>query len=573
MITLASIFVFAAAAQATVPDPVIPPGTTLVQTWTGADVNQYLEKWSSSIIPGVTDPFDTTKPVYEVTPAHALNYVRLYSPAGGSGPLGSWMMSAHAVRGLTPQQLRNIFALPALPTNIVQVRVPAGTPYGLWTGIAGPIAGWGDGGAQQTKVIGTHTDSSSPADPADFADYVWLPSDSYVNGQGLDNKALTYTRLVKTGNTGKMAAYLDLFNPDDGTDLADVYTTLDYINYGSDPGPLTAALRQISPERFDALSTVGLRNDLLLADNLWERGRDRREAAEKVKTGVWLQGVGEKGDQKEAAERVGFDYNSEGFVAGFDREPKPGFFLGLAAAGLKNRLDWTGNGGYATQNTERLAVYAGGFTTNAFFDLSVAGGSNQTTARRNLNFTGHGYNTTAGADVVDLSIQRTADSSQNGNSLCAHLQGGAVAHLLGLEASGLGRLSYFNLRQNAFDESGAGSLDLHVNGFRAQTLRTELRLVLSRDLRAAKSRALKPEVAVGWAHSAALDGRHISAGLMDQGEAVTILGDRARTDRFLAGAGLSAELGKNFSLFARYEAETGRGFNSQSIKLGLRCGF
>ena len=573
MSALVSVLFFAAAARAAVPDPVIPPGTTLVETWTGADVNQYLEKWDTSITPGVTDPFDTAKPVYEVTPARVLNYVRLYSPAGGSNPMGSWMMSAHAVRGLTPQQLRDIFALPALPTNIVQVRVPMGSQYGLWTGVAGPIAGWGDGGAQQTKIIGTHTSPVSPADPANFADYVRLPGDSYVNGQGLDCKALTYTRLLYIGNPGKMAAYLDLLNPEDGTDLADVYTTLDYINHGSDPGPLAAALRQISPERFDALSTVGLRNDLLLADNLRERGRDRRGAAKKVKTGVWVQGVGENGTRKEADERVGFDYNSEGFVAGFDHELKPGFFLGLAAAGLKNRINWTNYGGFASQDTERLAFYSGSFKPDAFFELSVTGGFNQTTAQRTLNFTGYGYNTTAGADVVNLSIRRTADSHQNGSSLCSHLQAGAVAHLLGLEAAGLGQLSYFNLRQNAFDESGAGSLDLHVNGFRAQTLRTELRLILSRDFLASQGRSLKPEVAVGWAHNAAIDDHHLSASLRDQGEAATILGDRARADLFLAGAGLSTELGKNFSLFARYDAETGSGFNSQSAKLGLRCGF
>ncbi len=573
MNAIVSLLFFAAAVRAAVPDPVIPPGTALVQTWTGAAVNQYLEKWDSSIIPGVTDPFDTAKPVYEVTPARALNYVRLYAPAGGSNPMGSWMMSAHEVRGRTPQQLRDIFALPALPTNIVQVRVPAGSQYGLWTGIAGPIAGWGDGGAQQTKVISKRNDPSSPADPANFAGYTWLPGDSYVNGQGLDYKALTYTRLLHTGNPGTMAVYLDLFNPEDGTDLADVYTTLDYINYGSDPGPLAAALRQISPERFDALSTVGLRNDLLLADSLLERGRDRRRAAKKAKTGVWMQGIGENGTQKEAAARTGFDYDSEGFAAGFDREIKPGFFLGLAAAGLKNRVNWTNAGGFATQDAERLAFYAGGFKPNAFFELSVTGGLNQTTAQRALSFTGHGYNTTAGAEVIDLSIRRTAASRQNGGSLSSHLQAGAVTRLLGLEAASLGRLSYFDLRQNAFTESGAGSLDLHVNSFRAQTLRAELRLSLSRDFLLSKGRSLKPEVSAGWARSAAMDTRRLSAGLSDQREAVTISGDRALADRFLAGAGLSAELGKYFSLFARCEAETGSGFNFRSAKLGLRCGF
>ena len=203
-------------APAAVPDPVIPPGSVLVQTWTSANVNQYLEKWDHSIVPGVTDPFDTTKPAYEVTPLRAVNFVRLYAPASGSGALGSWMMSAHAVRGLTPQQLRDIFALPALPTHIVQVRAPAGGQYGLWTGSAGPIWGggynWGQGGAQQTKIIGTHTDPAAPADPANFASYSRLPADSYVNGQALSDKALTYTRLAMNGNAGKMAVYRNFWN-------------------------------------------------------------------------------------------------------------------------------------------------------------------------------------------------------------------------------------------------------------------------------------------------------------------------------------------------------------------------
>ena len=55
-----------------------------------------------------------------------------------------------------------------------------------------------------------------------------------------------------------MAAYLDALIPQPYSDAETVYTLLDYLNYPSPgPGSLRAAMRQISPERYDAFSTWG----------------------------------------------------------------------------------------------------------------------------------------------------------------------------------------------------------------------------------------------------------------------------------------------------------------------------
>jgi len=368
--------------------------------------------------------------------------------------------------------------------------------------------------------------------------------------------------------------YLDRFNPDDGTDLADVYTTLDYLNYGSDPAPLAAALRQISPEKYDVLSAIGLRNDLIFANTLLERGRALRDAPDHAGRHPWLEGVGEIGRQTQTADRVGVNYHSAGFAAGFDGRPEPGLLLGLAGAGLRSNLRWTGDGGSAEIDTVKLGLYAGCFTPDVFINAALVGGHNETAARRNLNFAGHGYDATAGLDTVDLGLNRAAASVQDGESLAAHLAGEARWRPGGWEMSPLARLSYFNLRQNAFDEGGAGDLDLHVNGFRAQLLRTELRLLAGRNFSARTGLQLKPELTLGWAHGVALDDRTLSARFVNPGgEAVEIDGYGDQTDSFLAGAGLSVALAGHLALYGRYDGELGCGFSSQAIKLGLRYGF
>jgi len=549
-----------------VADPTVPTGAALIQTWTAAypNVNDYLIKWGQAT--PSTLPFDTSQPVYEIVPTQALNYVRLYAP-GSSWALGSWMMSAHSVRGLTAAQLQNLFALPVLPTNIVQVRAPAGSQYGLWTGIAGPITGWGDGGGQQTKVISTHADATIPADPADFASYTYLPANNYVNGQALGATALSYTRMIRSGNAGTMAAYLDTINPNDGTDLADVYTALDYLNYGTDPGPLTAALRQIGPENFDALSAVGLRDDILFADTVMDR------LAAPGGRGAWLQGVGDFGSQTQTADRVGFDEHGAGFVGGFDKRLEPGIIFGAAVGGIQNRVEWANDGGHAELDEARFGLYAGFSGSAAFLNAALAGGWNQTDTWRHIDFTGRGYSTSSGQDTVDLVIDRTAASLQTGQSLAAHCEGGTKMELGGWTASPLARLSYFNLHQDAFDEGAADSLDLHVNGFTAQTLRSELRLLVGRGFRH-KTGSLKPRLELGWAHDEPLDTRPISAHLVDQGdETSTFHGNDEAADRLIAGAGLSVDGPGGLSFNGSYRVELGTGFHEQTAQLGLRYGF
>ncbi len=74
-------------------------------------------------------------------------FVRMYT-RGFNEPEGRWLMSAEDIKGLTPKQIQQKFALPEVPTHIVDAEVPSN--FRLRMGEAGPnaFAPTGGGGIQ-----------------------------------------------------------------------------------------------------------------------------------------------------------------------------------------------------------------------------------------------------------------------------------------------------------------------------------------------------------------------------------------------------------------------------------------
>ncbi len=87
-------------------------------------------------------------------------FVRTYD-GKNSGQLGSWMMKYDDIKGLTPEQIADKFALPQVPKYICDVVVPAGT--NLRTGECNPLYGW-KGGGQQFDLMGVRIDKECYVD-------------------------------------------------------------------------------------------------------------------------------------------------------------------------------------------------------------------------------------------------------------------------------------------------------------------------------------------------------------------------------------------------------------------------
>ena len=70
----------------------------------------------------------------------------------GSGMYGSWVMKADDIKGLTPLEIQDKFALPNTPKYICDVELEAGTH--IRVGEVNPLDGWGKGGGTQYDLIG-----------------------------------------------------------------------------------------------------------------------------------------------------------------------------------------------------------------------------------------------------------------------------------------------------------------------------------------------------------------------------------------------------------------------------------
>ena len=127
------------------PTPTPCPGTSVPSIATGNDANQYL-------LPKYTDPsFTPGRAAVVVQTAMPTQYVRFYNPSFPANQAGNFIVGSNEVRGLTPEQVQAVMALPYTPTMETLVQVPAGTC--LIIGPANPLFGQ-PGGAVQEFIIG-----------------------------------------------------------------------------------------------------------------------------------------------------------------------------------------------------------------------------------------------------------------------------------------------------------------------------------------------------------------------------------------------------------------------------------
>ena len=151
------------------------------------EVNRYLMSLDPNITPA-TAPFDARTDVTRIVTTQNLYFTRIFDPPTGSNAVGSWLVRPAELRGMSAQQIRNVLALPAMPKFSAFVIVPAGIT--MLTGIAGPIAGWGEGGANQSKLIGPP----------------FVPIGNYFNLQALGDCFLCYRVLAPDGNANRVGA-------------------------------------------------------------------------------------------------------------------------------------------------------------------------------------------------------------------------------------------------------------------------------------------------------------------------------------------------------------------------------
>lgn len=117
----------------------------------GADV---ANKWWKENMGYENSPYQPGTDVQEITLTENTTFARTYD-GNTSGQYGGWIMRYEDIKGLSPEEIRDKFALPATPKYITDVKLSAGTK--LRTGVVNPLENWGNGGGTQFDLMGQRT--------------------------------------------------------------------------------------------------------------------------------------------------------------------------------------------------------------------------------------------------------------------------------------------------------------------------------------------------------------------------------------------------------------------------------
>ncbi|QMV42441.1 RHS repeat-associated core domain-containing protein [Cohnella cholangitidis] len=110
------------------------------------DVN----KWWKEEMGYSKPPYKPGTLAQEIELTEKSTFVRVYD-GENSGMYGGWFMKADDIKGLTPSQIQDKFALPTTPKFVADVELDAGTR--IRTGTANPLFGF-EGGGQQFDLMG-----------------------------------------------------------------------------------------------------------------------------------------------------------------------------------------------------------------------------------------------------------------------------------------------------------------------------------------------------------------------------------------------------------------------------------
>jgi outer membrane autotransporter protein len=543
------------------PDPlVLPPGE--IRAVLSADsVNQELVNQGRAT--PVTLPFTSGTSVYEISLSRDLYMVRTYlrDPSRlKDGSVGSWLMNPAALRGISPSQARDLFALPALNDYLTTVKVPVGTL--LRTGSAGPILGWGDGGGQQILLISR------------------LPIENYQQQRPLVEQNLFFSPLVSKGNPGNMAAYLDnLPQPEPFSDWGVVNLLLGYL-----PGsPLTGALNQIGPERYDTLTRIDIQNVTRFNGNLLERrlnyhpfrfnsakaetpsegksiekGNPLSSESRREGLSLWGKALGSWGRQDSSGDHLGYDYQSGTFLAGAEKEWGKNLLIGSGIGLSRTGFSWDDNLGDGNMTQVNLGFYGSASAPPYFVDAILSGGFRKAEVSRTIRFPG---------------VDRRAASSPDGYNLAVGIDGGLNKRIDHWNIEPLVRMNLIYIRQNTLSESGADSLNLTVDQITAWTWQGELGVRLSRTDSLDHGLKITSDLWLGFGYQTPLDSREIKASLIGQPGYFSVTGYNNTSCGFLPKLGIIANGWGRTAFFLNYAGDFRSDFISHTLNAGLQVSF
>ena len=508
------------------------------------EVNRYLMSLDPNITPA-TAPFDARTDVTRIVTTQNLYFTRIFDPPTGSNAVGSWLVRPAELRGMSAQQIRNVLALPAMPKFSAFVIVPAGIT--MLTGIAGPIAGWGEGGANQSKVIGPP----------------YVPLDNYFNLQALGDCFLCYRVLASDGNANRVGAALDRAIAPAYSGLETLYNNLDMLYYGPAAQRFRDALLSLSGEGATGSQTVAFASSATFIDGI------RQQATNWV--GRSASGVGLWGNLSGASSSLRGDNGSATLNAtgatvqvGLGHAIDPDVVVGAAIGGSNSGYSVADRFTTGTYNAVSLALYGVARKENFYAagTLSYSHGDTGMTRQVTVNELFNKQQGNFSTDVVGARIE-------------LGLRGAAG----NLSVTPFAAFQPTWLRQGAFSEGLTGASNSLVNmglNYQSQSvtsLPASLGLQVDGQIPLEGGWTLSPSLRAAWIYEFQTD-RSLQAALaMLPGQSFTVYGASAARNTAQVQLGLTAFDGDRVTGYLTLGADLSDRGQALQARAGLNIAF
>ena len=379
---------------------------------------------------------------------------------------------------------------------------------------------------------------------------------------------------AQTPNQYAVGTVLDRVNATATGDLNNVLNALSLLSNTQGP----AALNAISGQPYADFGTMNVNNAALFMNALGQQMVNARGTASTGQrqalaqsceieacdgTGplsAWASALGGLGSVLGDNNASTLTYNFGGAAAGMDYRFDPRFLAGIGV-GYTHGTQWVNTFmGQGWSDSVSVAAY-GSFTQSGFYIDALAGYaySNNQLQRQIL--------------IPGLQ-QRTASGSTGANQFLGQIEGGYKIDVYPPAMASItpfGRFQISSVTQNAFNKSGAQSLNLNVAQQTTNSQRTTIGADLGSSISLGNERKLDFAVRLGWQHEFADTGRPITAAFAGApGNAFTVFGATLARDSAVVGLLGSTTIAAATQVYLRYDGGVGGGTDNHAVNLGVR---
>lgn len=352
--------------------------------------------------------------------------------------------------------------------------------------------------------------------------------------------------------------------------LANGFTT------GSDTEAVSAALltldadeiddsfNQMQPSQYSGLAWSQIENALIVRSSYLQH-MERWNLSCHCCQGfnVWGETIGAWRKQNSTGQQFGFTDWTGGATVGMDAVCCNEFRLGFAGSYTYSRLNWSKSAGHSNINS-----YYGGFYTNwsyglGYVNATVLGAYSRYRVDRHVHF---------------ASIDRHAKSSQNSWEGLAGLEAGFnFACYECMELIPFVRVDYVYLSRQGFKESGADSLNLHVDRAQDQILQSELGIIWTERFAYANScfcGTLVPRIKLSYINDAPFGDRHLNASFVDSEGDFSVRGLCFSRNQGATSIGLTyLNSNETMGVTLRYDGQFSSNYFTQAANIALDIQF